>query len=78
MQIVQMKLKWIIEFFCSHANKSQAKKMIEPLLDIASQTKNSKNAFKNIGHLRVMLKHCEVKDIQPYLSETIFTTIASK
>ena len=49
--------------------------MIGPLLDIASQTKDEKHSFKKIGNLKVVLKHCEIKDVHSVLSETISSTI---
>lgn len=76
MDIAKMKLKWIIEYFSSSVvHKCKVRKMIGPLLDIASQTKDEKYSFKKIGNLKVVLKHCEIKDVHSVLSETISSTI---
>lgn len=57
--IVQMKLKWVIEYFTRKISfKRNVKKMIDPILELASQVKNRDKTFKNLGHLRIMLKHC--------------------
>ena len=79
MDITLIKLKWLIEHFTSNISfKNQIKKMMGHLLDIASQTKDQKNLMKNVGHLNVMLKHCEIKDIHPYLTETIYSAFVPK
>ena len=76
MDIVKMKLKFIIEYFSSHISyKNKIKKMMGSILDVASQTKEEKKTVKNIGHLKIMLKHCDMKDIHPFLTETIYSAI---
>ena len=49
--------------------------MTGPILDLASQSNNKTLLFKNVGHLRVMLKHCDLKDVRPFLTQTIYQTM---
>ena len=76
MDIVRLKIRWIIEYFVAHTTfKSRIKEMLEPLLDLAANARNREKLVKNVGNLRIMLKHCDIREIQPLLIETAFQAV---
>ena len=73
--VVVMKCKWLIEYLTETLTyKTQAKGMVKVLLDLASERKNKDKIFKNIGHLKVMLKdtNCEMEHLHSFIALTIF------
>ena len=75
-EIVEMKVKWIIEYFVAKVRmKSKIKKMIDPILDLGGSGKSKEKIFKNIGNIKIMLKHCETQEIAPLITETIFQAL---
>lgn len=75
-EIVEMKVKWIIEYFVARVRtKPKIKEMIDPILDLGGSGKSKEKIFKNIGNIKIMLKHCETQEIAPLITETIFQAL---
>jgi hypothetical protein len=75
-EIVRLKLRWIIEYFVAHTTyKTRIKEMLGPLLDLAANTSNREKLLKNVGNLRIMVKHCDIEEIHPLLVETVFQSV---
>lgn len=77
--IVEMKMKWIVECFVEKIkSKSKMKEMVGPILDLVSSGKERENVIKNMGNIKIMLKHCEIQEVVPLMTETIMRALWHK
>lgn len=49
--------------------------MLDPIMELSEQAENKDKIIKNICHMRVMLKHCQIQDIYKIMAETVFMAI---
>jgi hypothetical protein len=74
-----MKMKWIVECFVQKVkSKSKMKEMAGPILDLVSSGKERENVIKNMGNIKIMLKHCEIQEVVPLMTETIMLALWHK
>lgn len=74
--ILENRIRWFIEHMVGQIKyKAQMKRMLLPIMEIAQTVQTKDKIFRNVLNLKIMLKHSEIKDIVPLMTETIFMLI---
>jgi hypothetical protein len=77
-QMAVLKLRWLIEYLVKQIRfKSKMKEMMNPLTEISLSSQSKEAVLKKLCHLKAMVKHCEISQIAPLLSDIVLLAIVN-